>query len=121
MDITNFILSLVDRTQVEWLAILLIATFIVGVLAAIVLKEVTLSDFKNIWVKVGIILTAYLVASLLAVKLTDWEFIRTTMFASLIAYLASCIIKNLKALFAAVGINIPIPDAGTIGNFLVKK
>ena len=110
MDIVLFLQSIISVTEVKVLAALICANFILGVLAAVVSKTITLADLKNIWKRVLLVFGAYVSVAIVATVLTDFTAMRTAAWVTLIGYLGSQITTNIADILKGQ-FNVTIPES----------
>ena len=104
MDIMQFILSVIDKGQLQVLAYMIAANLILGLVAALKDGGFELARIKDFWRRVGVVFGSYLVVAIAAKGLADFEALRTVAWYALIAFMATQIVGNLKSF------GLPIPD-----------
>ena len=104
MDIVEFLKSIVDPTQAQVLTYLILANILTGVVGALAKGKFELVKVVEFWKRLGVVVGAYLIASLAAKGLADSELLRDVCWVALLAHLAGHIISNLKEW------GLPVPD-----------
>ena len=104
MDIVNFILSVVDKGQLQILAYLCGANFILGTVAALSKGKFELVQLMGFWRRVLVVFGSYSAVAIAAKGLADFTPLREAIWLALLAYLTAQIISNITEL---TGITIP--------------
>lgn len=104
MDIGSFLLSVVDRNQLQVLAYLCSANLILGVVAALAKGKFELVLLMAFWRRVLVVFGSYLAVAIAAKGLADFTPLREAIWVGLLAYLAAQIISNITDL---TGIHLP--------------
>ena len=87
--------QLVDPAQAYALVGLIVANVFTGVFAAMLNGTFTVAKLADFWKRAAMIFIAYIAVSILALAITDWQALQTTMWAFLIAFMAKKISANL--------------------------
>ena len=96
--IADFLRSLVDPTQAQVLIYMIAANVILGIGASVLSGTFELNKLLNFWKRVLTVFGAYIAVSIVGTVLTDFEAMRTVIWATLIAYMTAQIVGNLKDL-----------------------
>jgi phage-related holin len=94
-NIMEFLQGLITVDQARILIWLVAANLLLGVVVALKEGNFDWGRFKDFWKQVGIMFGIYLVVSLAAHGLGDFEPMRTVAFAGCIAYMAKRITEKL--------------------------
>lgn len=105
MDILDFLKSVVSLDQAQVLLYLILANLILGTVAAIKQGEFELARFMDFGKRVITVFGTYLAVAIAAKAVADWSTMRDIAWASLIAYLGTQIVSNVKDL---LGVPLPV-------------
>ncbi|MDO8634896.1 MAG: phage holin family protein [Dehalococcoidia bacterium] len=98
MDISQLILSVIDKTQLQVLAYLLGANLLMGVIAALYKGDFQIARLKDFWKRVLVVFGAYVTVAVAARGLADFAPLATAVWIALIGYLSTQILTNLRDL-----------------------
>ncbi|MDP2730565.1 MAG: hypothetical protein Q8O55_08775 [Dehalococcoidales bacterium] len=98
MDISQLVLSVIDKTQLRVLAYLLGANLLLGVIAALYKGDFEVARIKDFWKRVAIVFGAYVTVAIAARGLADFAPLATASWLALIGYLVTQIMSNLRDL-----------------------
>lgn len=101
----TFLLSVIDKGQLQILAYLCGANFALGTLAALLSGKFEVVKLKDFWKKVLLTFGAYASVAIAAKGLADFDPLLEITWVALIGYLAAQLVSNLKDL------GLPIPDS----------
>ncbi len=98
MDISQFILSVIDKTQLQVLAYLLGANLLLGLIAALYKGDFEVARIKDFWKRVAVVFGAYITVAIAAKGMADFTPLVAAAWLALIGYLGTQILSNLRDL-----------------------